>query len=203
MTQAEAAEAFESMMAALRAHYPLFAGDNITWFMQKSHYFLHLSRGTTPEEFAARCRQRAQLRADATPHAALAAGRDLATVDIPYSWAEAVAALATPAARAARPDFLTGRYVADAEQAAEADTRPLAPARRVLVYCGETAEFAELRPDGARALAALAQAGGLGALAARLDSAGRASLERFAVELARRGILVRRANLEAAPAGAR
>ena len=56
MTQAEAAEMFEHMMAGLRANYPLFAGDNIFFFMQKSHYFLHLARDVTPDEFAERCR---------------------------------------------------------------------------------------------------------------------------------------------------
>ncbi|MBL8863150.1 MAG: radical SAM protein [Planctomycetes bacterium] len=202
MTQAEAAEAFESMMAALRASFPLFAGDNIYWFMQKSHYFLHLARGVTPDEFVARCRRRAERRADATPHAALVPGAGLALSAIPYSWAAAVAGLATPAARAARPDFLSGRYVPEAEAAAAASSGPLAPTPRVLVYCGETAEFAELRPDGARALAALSAAGGLGALAASLEPAARTNLERFAGELARRGILVRREAQSPVPTGA-
>jgi len=201
MTQGEAAETFETMMAALRANYPLFSGDNILWFMQKSHYFLHLARGTTPEEFAGRCRRRAERRSDARPHATLAAGMDVATVAIPFSWAGAVAGLATPAARAARPDFLTGRYVADAEAEAAAGTAPLTPAPRVLVYCGETAEFAEIRPDGARALHAIRAAGSLGALGARLDSVSREHVERFAGELARRGILVRREAEAPAPLG--
>lgn len=192
MTQGEAAEMFETMMSALRARYPLFSGDNIYWFMQKSHYFIHLARGTTPDEFVARCRRRAEKRADATPHSALDVGTGLASVAIPYSWAEAVAGLGTPAARAARPEFLTGRYVADAEEEAAAGLAPLRPTERVLVYCGETAEFAELRPDGARALDALRRAGNLGALTANLSDDARAHVERFAGELARRGILVRR-----------
>ena len=73
MTQGEAAEMFERMMAALRARYPLFSGDNIFWFMQKSHYFLHLARGTSPDEFVARCRRRAERRADESPDPTLAA----------------------------------------------------------------------------------------------------------------------------------
>lgn len=192
MTQAEAAEVFESMMAALRARYPLFSGDNIFWFMQKSHYFLHLARGTTPDEFVARCRRRAERRADDRPHPGLVAGQDLATVAIPFSWAETVAALATPTARAARPDFITGRYVADLDAEAGARMAPLRPAARVLAYCGETAEFAELRPDGARALDALRTAGSLGNLVAPLAADARENVERFAGQLARRGILVRR-----------
>ncbi len=192
MTQGEAAEMFESMMAALRARYPLFSGDNIFWFMQKSHYFLHLARGTTPDEFVARCRRRAERRADDTPHPTLVLGADLRAIPIPFSWAGAVASLATPAARAARPDFLTGRYVADAEAEAAAGTEPLRPDARVLVYCGETAEFAEVRPDGARAIDALRTAGDLETLTHGLTANARENVERFAGELARRGILVRR-----------
>lgn len=192
MTQGEAAEMFERMMAALRARYPLFSGDNIFWFMQKSHYFLHLARGTSPDEFVARCRRRAERRADESPDPTLAVGADCASVAIPFSWAEAVAGLGTPAARAARPEFLTGRYVADAEEQAAAGLAPLRPAARVLVYCGETAEFAEVRTDGARALAALRTAGNLGALSSALSAPARSNLERFAGELAKRGILVRR-----------
>jgi hypothetical protein len=192
MTQGEAAEMFERMMAALREHFPLFSGDNIYWFMQKSHYFLHLARGTTPDEFVARCRRRADRRRAAGADPALVAGADLAVVALPFSWAEAVAGLATPAARAARPDFLTGRFVADAEAAAAAGTRPLPRSERALVYCGDTAEFAEVRPDGARALAALQRAGGLGELCATLPAASREHVERFAGELARRGILLPR-----------
>jgi len=200
MTQGEAAEMFERMMAALRARYPLFSGDNIFWFMQKSHYFLHLARGTSPDEFVARCRRRAERRADDRPHATLESGADLQIVAIPFSWAEAVAGLGTPAARAARPEFLTGRYVADALEEAAAGLTPLRPGDRALVYCGETAEFAEVRPDGARALTALRRSGSLGALTATLTPAARANLERFAGELARRGILVRREQPSITPA---
>ncbi|MCY2961184.1 MAG: radical SAM protein [Planctomycetota bacterium] len=193
MTQGEAAEMFERMMAALRARYPLFSGDNIFWFMQKSHYFLHLARGTSPDEFVARCQRRAALRADDRPHPTLDVGAGLTSVAIPFSWAEAVAGLGTAEARAARPEFLTGRYVADAEEEAAAHLKPLEPTERALIYCGETAEFAEVRPDGARALAALRRAGSVGALAGTLPpGAARENLERFAGELARRGILVRR-----------
>ncbi|HKX45388.1 MAG TPA: radical SAM protein, partial [Planctomycetota bacterium] len=51
MTQAEAAEAFEELMAGLRGALPIFAGDNFFYFMQKSHYFLHLARDVTPDAF--------------------------------------------------------------------------------------------------------------------------------------------------------
>ncbi len=203
MTQGQAAEMFESMMAALRAHFPLFSGDNIFWFMQKSHYFLHLARGTSPDEFVSRCRRRADRRRQAGADPALIAGADLAVVALPFSWAEAVAGLATPAARAARPDFLTGRFVADAEAAAAAGTRPLERAERALVYCGETAEFAEVRSDGARVLAALQRAGGLGELIAGLPAAARENVERFAGELARRGILLPREEARPTVRGAR
>ena len=59
-------------------------------------------------------------------------------------------------------------------------------------HADETAEFAEVRPDGARAIDALRRAGSLGALTAELPAAARGNVERFASELARRGILVRR-----------
>ncbi|MCP3916352.1 MAG: radical SAM protein, partial [bacterium] len=58
MTQEEAAETFEEMMAGFREWLPIFSGDNIFYFMQKGHYFLHLSRDVTPDAFAARCAKR-------------------------------------------------------------------------------------------------------------------------------------------------
>ena len=58
MTQQEAAEMFELMMAGFRSHMPIFSGDNIFYFMQKSHYFMHLARDVRPAEFATRMRAR-------------------------------------------------------------------------------------------------------------------------------------------------
>ncbi|MBL8857951.1 MAG: radical SAM protein [Planctomycetes bacterium] len=192
MTQTEAAEVFEDMMASLRAHYPLFTGDNIFFFMQKSHYFLHLARGVTPDEFNDRCRRRAERRASAGPEAALSVGEDTRLLAVPFSYTETLAKLAHPLARAARPDFLTGRFVESAENVAARELGAIQRKERVLVYCGETAEFAEIRPDGARALDALRQCGSLGELLDLLpahDQAARANLTSFAAELHRLGVL--------------
>ncbi len=191
MTQAEAAEMFERMMSSLRAHYPLFGGDNIFFFMQKSHYFLHLARETTPDEFAERCRKRLERRT-ASDERLLAVGEDTRTLRIAFSYAETIAKLADPLARAARPDFLSGRFVESAEEQAARELGSLVRRDRVLVYCGRTAEFAEVRPDGARALFALQRAGTLGELLDTLpleDRHSRENLTRFAGELQRLGVL--------------
>jgi len=178
----------------LRASYPLFAGDNIFWFMQKSHYFLHLARDVTPDEFAARCRKRAERREQAGADPELSVGGGTRTVAIPFGYADALAKLSDPLARAARPDFLTGRFVESAHAAAARELGSIARKDSVLAYCGDTAEFVELTPDGARALEALQQAGTLGQL---LDSipagerAARSNLERFAGSLHRVGLLVK------------
>ncbi len=189
MTANEAAEMFEEMMAGFRRELPLFSGDNVFYFMQKSHYFLHLARDVGPEAFAERCRARAAARGDGAPGSGLAPAPGLALVDLPFSYTEAVRALAHPLARAERPDFLTGRYVAGAREEAERAVGTLAPARRVLAYAGG-GEFVELRPDGRRALEALAEAGSLEAL---LDGAGAPPaaerLQAFAARLERRGLL--------------
>jgi anaerobic magnesium-protoporphyrin IX monomethyl ester cyclase len=192
MTQAEAAEMFETMMASLRAHYPLFSGDNILYFMQKSHYFLHLARDMSPTDFIERCRQRTlrKQRADADP--SLVSGAQLALVPIAFSYSDALAKLASPLARAARPDFLTGRFVAEAEEEAALKLGSIASKERVLAYCGESAEFAELKPDGARALDALSRAGSLGALLDTIpvaNTAARTNVTRFATDLHQLGLL--------------
>jgi hypothetical protein len=195
MTQTEAAEMFERMMASLRAHYPLFGGDNIFFFMQKSHYFLHLARGTTPDEFAERCRKRSARRAESVDERTLAVSADTRTLPLAFSYTEALAKLADPLARAARPDFLSGRFVESAEEQAARELGSLARRDRVLVYCGETAEFAEVRPDGARALDVLRGAGSLGRLLDMLpadDAGSRENLTRFAGELHKLGVLAGR-----------
>jgi len=195
MTQSEAAEMFETMMKSLRTHYPLFSGDNIFFFMQKSHYFLHLARETTPDEFAERCKKRLLRRHANTDERALAVGDDTRTLPIAFSYTEALAKLADPLARAARPDFLSGRFVESAEDQAARELGSLARRDRVLVYCGETAEFAEVRGDGARAIDLLRSAGTLGDLLDMLpesDFASRANLTRFARELHRLGVLEQR-----------
>ena len=198
MTQEEAAQAFDEMMGALREHLPIFAGDTILYFMQKSHYFLHLARGTTPDAFAGECRRRAALRRARGPRGDLAVRPNLRTLELPFSYTAAVKLLGSPLARAARPDFLTGRYVADAEAQAQARLTPLPRSPRVLAYDAENHDFVELAPDGLRVLEALREAGDLDALLERIDAAlplgeqRRERLSRFAAELHRVGVLTPR-----------
>lgn len=204
MTQNEAAEVFESMMASLRKNYPLFSGDNIFYFMQKSHYFLHLARDIRPDDFVERCRARTERRVNAKAEHDLAVGAALRATPIPFSYSEALTKLASPLARAARPDFLTGRFVGSAEDAAAKALGSIERKERVLAYCGENAEFAEVRADGWRALEALRGAGTLGHLLdtiPRENIAARKNLEGFAMELHRLGLLARRKHN--APIGAR
>jgi hypothetical protein len=185
---------FEHMMAALRANYPLFAGDNIFWFMQKSHYFLHLARDVKPDEFARRCRTRTERREQAGADPELGVGGGTETVAIPFGYADVLAKLADPLARAARPDFLTGRFVESAQAQAERELGHVAKKDSVLAYCGDTAEFVELTPDGARALDALQNAGSLDELLDTIpagDRAARANVTRFAAQLHRLGLLVK------------
>ena len=194
MSQKEAAEMFEEMMAGLRANLPIFAGDNIFFFMQKSHYFLHLAAGTTPQQFVDAARARVEARAAARGGAAWRPGRGLSGIELEHPYSEVVRGLARPEARAIRPDFLTGRYVEGALEDAVRAIPPVARGRRVLWWCAETAEFVETRPDGAAALRALQRAGNLTALLGRLpdeDETARANLLAFARELARGGALVR------------
>ena len=191
MTAEEAAEAFAEMMAGLREHYPLFARDNIYYFMQKSHYFLHLARDVPPERFVERCGERLRAREARAAAPDLAPAPDLRLVDLPFSYTRTVRGLAHPLARAVRPDFTTGRFVEGAGARAEAAVGRVPREPRVLAYAGAEAEFVELRPDGRRALAALSGAGSLGALCDSLPAPDRARLESFAASLARLGLLVR------------
>jgi hypothetical protein len=193
MTQAEAAEMFERMMAGLARHYPLFNGDNIFYFMQKSHYFLHLARDVAPGEFAERCRVRTEAREHLEFDRSLAVRAGLSFAELPFSYTQAAAKLAHPLARSVRPDFLTGRYVAGAEAAAERELGALAPARRVLCYDRDQAEFVELRPDGRRLFEMIAARGSTGALLDEIDSIeGRERVSAFAAELHRLGLLAPR-----------
>ncbi len=192
MTQAEAAEMFEEMMAALREHLPLFSGDNILFFMNKSHYFLHLARGVTPDAFAHACRERERRRAECAGSDALAPKRGIGTLELPFSYTAAVRALAHPLARAVRPDFLTGRFVEGLEREAEAAIGALEREPCVLAHVPEDAQFCELTPDGALVLDTLAAQGSLCALLDSLEGASettRASLVAFAARLARAGVL--------------
>jgi hypothetical protein len=195
MTQAEAAEMFERMMAGLSRHYPLFAGDNIYYFMQKSHYFLHLARDVAPEVFVERCRKRTLAREQRGFDPALAAREHVSFTDLPFSYTQAAAKLAHPLARAVRPDFLTGRYVEGAEAAAERALGAICAARRVLCYDGDEAEFVELRPDGRRLYEWIAARGSTGELIDEIESTeGRARVREFARELHKLGLLAPRAS---------
>jgi hypothetical protein len=188
MTRAEAAEAFQEMMAAFREAFPLFEGDHLLYFMQKSHYFLHLARGTTPEEFAASCDAREAARGQRGASGDLLSAPGLALADLPFSYVEVVRRLGHPLARAIRPDFTTGRYVAGAREAAESALGSVPRDARVLAYAPGAAELAELRPDGRAVLEALTAAGSLLALAD--DPVATDRLRAFAEPLARLGILV-------------
>ena len=185
MTQEDAAEMFEEMMVSFRQNLPLFGGDNIFYFMQKSHYFLHLANGATPGSFAAACAARTRIREDAVGlmDARIPAGAHLSTVELDYSYVEAVELLGHPLARAARPDFLTGRFVKSADEIAAEKLPPLPrledhsskDANRVLVYAAHTAEFVELTQDGLKLLEALRRSGTVGELLTRIRTSGRAS----------------------------
>lgn len=193
MTSEEAAEMFEEMMAGLRASLPLFSGDNIFYFMQKSHYFLHLAKGTLPDDFVAACRERASAREARVARPDLAPSPGLTSIGIAYPYGKVVETLGHPLARAARPDFLTGRFVADAEGLAERRLEPVAAGERVLCYDAIACDFVELAPDGLRALDALRQAGTLGVLTGSLGpdaSAARDNLEAFAARLYQHDLLV-------------
>jgi len=195
MGQAEAAELYAEAKGRLRELLPLFRGENLVYFMQKSHYFLHLARGVSPREFAEACEARHAARSSRGADAELAVGGDLTYLEVPFSHAEARRALGSDAAQAARPENLTGTFDAEASAAAAQRLEPLRRAPRVLVYVGSEAEFVELRPDGVRALEALEHAGHLGELRDSIDAAtpdGRLARERldaFATELHRLGVL--------------
>ncbi|QDV06317.1 Ribosomal protein S12 methylthiotransferase RimO [Planctomycetes bacterium Poly30] len=194
MTQEEAAEMFEEMMASFRRNLPIFSGDNIFYFMQKSHYFLHLANGTTPDQFVERCIDRTNSRTARGAEDGLSVSPGLASVPLAFSHSDAVRTMGDPLARAARPDFLTGRFVKDAEAVAAERLKPLPPTDRVLLYDPENGEFIEVRPDGLKVLKALEAAGSLGALLERSRDRGASeeALEKvrtFAAELHRLGAL--------------
>lgn len=207
MTQEEAAEMFGEMMAGFRRHLPIFAGDTIFYFMQKSHYFLHLASGTTPNEFAERCRVRADERRARGAQADLRLRSGFTVQELPFSYKDAVELLGHPLARAARPDFLTGRFVANAEEEAAARLAPLPRAERVLAYDAENHDFVELRPGGLEVLRALDRAGDFGSLLEQFDAKlpggpeRRARLTHFAAELHRAGLLAGATTQEPVPAG--
>ncbi|TAJ20826.1 MAG: radical SAM protein [Planctomycetota bacterium] len=191
MTQGEAAAMFEEIMAALRREFPLFSGDHIHFFMQKSHYFLHLARGTTPDQFAAACAQRTRAKLALGARDDLRVRDGLVTVELAHSWAEAVRRLGTSAARAIRPDFLTGRYVDGAREQAERELGALPQVRKLLAWAPGLFEHVELAPDAAALLGELARAGSLGALQQRVSTeTGRARVAEFAARLHRAGLLV-------------
>lgn len=193
MTSEEAAEMFEEMMAGLRSSLPLFAGDNIFYFMQKSHYFLHLAKGTEPDTFIAACADRAAVRARRGPQRDLGTSPGLRTAPIAFPYGKVVETLGHPLARAARPDFLTGRFVADAEGEAQKRLAPVTGMAKVLAYDAVACDFVELTTDGQRALNALEHHGTLGALLDSLpasNTAAAANLERFATDLYRHDLLV-------------
>ena len=194
MTQEEAAEMFEEMMASFRRNLAIFSGDNIFYFMQKSHYFLHLAGGETPQGFSERCATRTAAREARGADPSLHVSPGLVSVPLRFSHSDAVRTLGDPLARAARPDFLTGRYVRDADRVAEEKLPPLEPKERHLLYDAENGEFIELRDGGVRVLDALRAHGTLGALMEAQRSAGASDaalekLERFATELHRLGAL--------------
>ncbi len=195
MSQGEAAELYAEAKGRLRALLPMFRGENLVYFMQKSHYFLHLARGARPLEFSRACAARHEARLARGPEAGLEVAGDLTFVELPFSHAETRRALASGLAQAQRPEDRTGTF--DAVAAAQAARRlgPLRRDPRVLVYAADEAEFVELRPDGARALRALREAGRLGELQEAIDVAtpsgreAREALDAFAGELHRLGVL--------------
>lgn len=195
LTQAETAELSGPVRGRLRDCLPIFSGENILYFMQKSHYFLHLAKGTTPTEFSEACRQRFEERKSRAAEAELTVGDDLEFTPLPFSHSETLSRLRTQLALAARPENQTGTYDAGAAERAARELESLAPKERVLVYVGEEAEFVELRPDGARALEVWREAGSLGALRDSIDAGlpagreARARLDEFAGELHRLGVL--------------
>jgi hypothetical protein len=191
MSQTEAAEMFDEMMTGFREFMPIFRGDTILYFMQKSHYFLHLARGATPDEFAAMCVERAEAREGGAPNRDARVAAGLSFVELGHSYTELCERLGSPLARAVRPDFLTGRFVEGALERAEAELGSVAPFECVLAYDPKSGEFCELSPGGRDFLRALQAAGSLGALldAAQRSGADVAAFEAFAKELHQSGLL--------------
>ncbi len=191
MSQTDAAEMFEEMMQGFREFLPIFRGDTILYFMQKSHYFLHLASGKTPDEFAQMCVERAAAREEGAPGRDARVAEGLSFVELSHGYKETCERLGSPLARAVRPDFLTGRFVEGALERAEAELAEVAPADCVLAYDPESGEFCELSSGGKAFMEALQRAGSLGALldAAERSGADTSSLEAFAKELHESGLL--------------
>ncbi|MEZ6005113.1 MAG: radical SAM protein [Planctomycetota bacterium] len=193
MTQAEAAEMFEEMMQGLANALPIFSGDSIFYFMQKSHYFLHLARGMHPDRFAELAQARAAARTQPKPTGDLEVRPGLVARELGHSYQRVLRTLHDPLARAARPDFLTGRFVGAAEELAAREL-PDAPAEsRWLLYEAGVGEFVELRPDGYRLLEAIRRAGSLGRWLRTQKAPGErgaAALRMFTQELYLLGVLV-------------
>ena len=197
MSQLEAAEMFDEMMAGLREALPLFSDDTFFYFMQKSHYFLHLARGTTPDAFIEKCRAAGVARRELVAHETKLAGDRLSlrpglvTIALPFSYSEAVRRLAHPLAKAARPDFLTGTYQPELEAEAARLLGDLPPKACVLAYAPGATEFVELSPDSQQLLDAFAEAGDAAALAVALDATEgkrRVKLDQFLAGLAANGL---------------
>ena len=194
MTQTEAAEAFEEMMSELRAALPLFSGDNLLFFMQKSHYFLHLAHDRSPDDFERGCRERLSARASLEVADGLVPAAGLRFAELAFPYAECVRRLGHPLARSVRPDFLTGRYVEGAAERAAEELGGLGARDCVLAYAPERAEFVELTADGVRVLDEVERAGDWGRFLAALgplDAEQRAPLDDFAQKLHRLGCLRR------------
>jgi len=108
---------------------------------------------------------------------------------LPYSYVDVARRLADPMARAVRPDFLTGRYVAGAKERAEASLGSTPARRRVLLHAGGDSGFCEVDEQALPVLDALASAGTVGALTARLGPEDAEAVTTFARRLARSGLL--------------
>ncbi|MFT4710183.1 MAG: hypothetical protein ACJAZ8_001648 [Planctomycetota bacterium] len=202
MSQLEASEMFDEIMAGLRESLPLFHEDTFFYFTQKSHYFLHLASGLSPDEFIEHCRSRGVAR-----HIELARSEsgeallDLevvpltGTCPIPFSYAEVTRRLAHPLARAARPDFLTGTFMPDLELRAAKGIGPVPsnPEKQlVLAYSPNSTEFVELSQDGEAVLDALRDSGSYGNLLQALgqpEGPERERLDLFVLGLHKAGLL--------------
>lgn len=195
MSQDETSRMHSEVRGRLRSSLPLFSGENIVYFMQKSHYFLHLAKGTTPGEFEEACRARNREREERGAHPQLAVGDDLQQTSLRFSHTETLRTLRSRLALATRPENQTGTFDAHAAAIAARELEALQPAERVLVYVGDEAEFVELRQDGAQALDVWRSAGSLEMLRSSIDAdlpegrQARANLDEFATELHRLGVL--------------
>ncbi len=179
MTQTEASEMFDEMMAGLRQHLPIFTGDNIYYFMQKSHYFLHLARGISPDQFVQECAERGRARPPIGSGLGFQPQKQLTSVPLPFSHVAVAKSLASPLARAVRPDFLTGRFVEGAEKAAKESLKPVSRKPSVLFYDGVQHEFIELSPDGKRVLDSICDAGDVESFRTRISASSPAALGRI------------------------